>query len=212
MRKTVLSFLSNKNGSVSAEFVVLASCLALAASGTVETVATAAMERADAIPAEMVPASRGPLRALVRLSPTHRTQRDAPKDHARRRPRSSTSRMSPAGKPFEPLVNVEDTVNFRRIALCPTGGRFGIHFVHDDRFRRTDPRGELCRADLRGAGHEPMPPVLLHVLGNMVGQVVGTGTCDVLILKTPDPRRAWQHQASLTAFQTRLPFRRGTRQ
>ena len=53
MTKLINSFVSNKSGSVSAEFVILAACLAMAAGNSAQVVGMAAMDKANAIQAEI---------------------------------------------------------------------------------------------------------------------------------------------------------------
>ena len=63
--------------------------------------------------------------------------------------------------------------------------------------RRADAGGELGGADRLRLGHEALPALLLHRLGDVVGQGVGAGAGDVLVAEAADAvERAASSQSS----------------
>src|SRR6516225_310769 len=77
-------------------------------------------------------------------------------------------------------------VDLGRVPLGPADGALGVDRIDDDVDRASDLRAGALAADVLLHGHQPIPALLLDLLGYGAGEGVGSGACDRLVFETAD--------------------------
>ena len=85
-------------------------------------------------------------------------------------------------------VQIDVSVDLRRVPMRAGDGALGIDLIDQDLDRLADARGEQLGADRLLVPHQPVIALGLDLLGHMAGQRVGRGAVDILIFEAADAR------------------------